>query len=168
MRRWYVVHTHTRSEDRAQWHLQNQGFECFVPRCRRTRRHARKTDTVLEPLFPRYLFAYFDADATRWLAINGSRGVISLLTDGRGPLAVPKGMIEELMAESDEQGVTPLTSLGMFRKGLKVRIKSGPFTGQVGEVSEVFGRGIDRVKILMSLLGVQTSMQLPSYALETA
>ena len=168
MKRWYVVHTHARSEDKASWHLRNQGFECFVPRCLKTRRHARKTDTVLEPLFPRYLFAKFDADASRWLAINGSRGVASLLTDGTRPLAVPDGMIEKLIAQSDEQGITSLTSLGMFRKGLKVRIKSGPFTGQVGEVSEVFDRGMDRVKILLSLLGVETSMQLPSYALETA
>lgn len=168
MKRWYVVHTQARAEDRAQWHLQNQGFECFVPRCRKTRRHARKTDTVLEPLFPRYLFAYFDATASRWLAINGSRGVIALLTDGTRPVPVPSDMIEKLMAETDEDGVTPLTSLGMFWKGQKIRIKSGPFAGQFGEVADVFSRGRDRVQVLFSMLGVQTSMQLPSYVLETA
>lgn len=168
MKRWYVVHTHVRSEDRALWHLENQGFECFVPRCRRTRRHARKTDTVLEPLFPRYLFAHFDADASRWLAINGSRGVVALLTDGTRPLAVPGDLIEKLMAERDAEGVTPLTSLGMFWKGRKVRIKSGPFAGQMGEVADVLAKGRDRVHVLLSMLGVQTRMQLPSYALETA
>lgn len=168
MKRWYVVHTQSRAEHRAQWHLQNQGFECFVPRCRRTRRHARKTDTVLEPLFPRYLFVHFDADASRWLAINGSRGVIALLTDGTRPLPVPSDLIEKLMVETDEEGVTPLTSLGMFWKGRKVRIKSGPFAGQMGEVADVLAKGRDRVHVLLSMLGVQTSMQLPSYALETA
>jgi transcriptional antiterminator RfaH len=168
MKRWYVVHTHSRGEDRAQWHLQNQGFDCFLPRCRKTRRHARKTDTVLEPLFPRYLFVYFDPDASQWNAINGSRGVIALLTDGKRPVPIPGDMIEELMVETDEQGVTPLTSLGIFWKGQKIRIKSGPFAGQMGEVAEVLSRGRDRVQVLFNMLGVQTSMQLPSYALETA
>jgi len=168
MRRWYVVHTHARSEDRAQWHLRNQGFECFLPRCRKTRRHARKTTTVLEPLFPRYLFARFDADASRWLAINGSRGVVSLLTDGTHPLPVPSAVIELLKADTDAEGVTPLTSLGVFWKGRKVRIKSGPFAGQMGEVAEVLAKGRDRVQVLLSMLGAQTTMHLPSYALETA
>ena len=168
MKRWYVVHTHTRAEDRALWHLRNQGFECFVPKCRKTRRHARKTTTVLEPLFPRYLFVHFDADASRWLAINGSRGVVALLSDGTRPLPVPSDLIEKLQAESDEDGVTPLTSLGMFWKGRKIRIKSGPFAGQMGEVADVLARGRDRVHILLSMLGVQTSMEVPSYALETA
>ena len=72
------------------------------------------------------------------------------------------------MAETDEEGVTPLTSLGMFWKGRKVRIKSGPFAGQIGEVADVLANGRDRVLVLLSMLGVQTSMQLPSYALETA
>jgi transcriptional antiterminator RfaH len=168
MKHWYVVHTQARAEDRALWHLENQGFDCFVPRCRKTRCHARKTDTVLEPLFPRYLFVHFDADASRWLAINGTRGVISLLTDGSRPVPVPSDMIEKLMAETDEQGITSLTSLGMFWIGRKVRIKSGPFAGQMGEVAEVLAKGRDRVKILLSMLGAQSSMELPSYVLETA
>jgi transcriptional antiterminator RfaH len=168
MKHWYVVHTQPRAEDRAFWHLRNQGFDCFVPRCRRTRRHARRTDTVLEPLFPRYLFARFDADASRWLAINGTRGVVHLLTDGKRPLPVPGGVVEKLLAEADEQGATPLTALGMFWKGRKVRITSGPFAGQLGEVAEALARGRDRVQVLLSMLGAETSMQVPSYALETA
>ncbi len=167
MKRWYVVYTQSRAENRAQWHLRNQGFECFVPRCRRTRRHARKTDTVLEPLFPRYLFVRFDVNASRWLAINSSRGVITLLTDGKRPVPVPNDVVEKLMAEADEQGVTPLASLGMFWKGQEIRIKSGPFAGQMGEVADVLAKERDRVQVLLSMLGVQTSMHVPSYSLET-
>lgn len=168
MDRWYVVYTQPRAEDRALWHLRNQGFECFLPRCLKTRRHARKTDTVVEPLFPRYLFAKFDADVARWRSINGSRGVIALLTEGMQPLAVPGDAIDRLLAETNEDGITPLASIGMFWKGRKVRVKSGAFTGQMGEVAEVLGTGVDRVKILLSMLGVETSLEVPTYALETA
>ena len=53
MSRCCVVYTQARAEDRARWHLGNQRFECFLPRLLKTRRHARKADTVLEPLFSR-------------------------------------------------------------------------------------------------------------------
>ena len=52
MKRWYVVYTQARAEERALWHLQNQGFDCFLPRFRTTKRHARKTSIVLERCFP--------------------------------------------------------------------------------------------------------------------
>jgi len=165
---WYVVYTQPRAEDRALWHLRNQGFDCFLPRCLKTRRHARKTDTVLEPLFPRYLFTRFDADATRWRAINGSRGVVNLLCDGIRPLAVPGGLIDKLLANADADGLTSLNALGFFQKGSRVQVKAGPFAGQVGEVTDVLDRGIDRVKILLTMLGVETSLELPTYALDTA
>ena len=168
MKRWFVVYTQVRGEERAVRHLENQGIRCFLPRYRKTRRHARKTDTVLEPLFPRYLFTEFDPDASIWRSINGTRGVVGLLTGGARPLPVPKGMVERLWAEAAQDGTTPLTALGMFWKGRKVRVKSGPFANQRAEVAQVPPDGKDRVQILLNLLGVETSMQVPSYALEIA
>ncbi|GAB4227009.1 MAG: transcription/translation regulatory transformer protein RfaH [Methyloligellaceae bacterium] len=168
MKHWYVVYTQTRGEERALWHLRNQGFRCFLPRCRKIRRHARKTLEALEPLFPRYLFTQFDPDGCRWRSINGTRGVIQLLTDGMKPLAVPDAFVERLLAQADADGVTPLTVLGMFWKGQKVRVKSGPFAGQTGEVDEIPATAQDRVQILLGMLGAQFRLQMPAHALETA
>jgi transcriptional antiterminator RfaH len=168
MMHWYVVHTQPRAEARALWHLQNQGFQCFLPRVRRLSRHARKVELALAPLFPRYLFVCFELDATRWRAINGTRGVVSLLARDRRPLPVPTGVVEDLLVQCDEQGVAPLAALSVFTKGLKVRIKNGPFIGQTGEVAETFAQGRDWVQVLLNLLGVQASLQLPSYAIEAA
>lgn len=165
---WYVVYTQLRAEERALWHLRNQGFECFLPRCQKVRRHARKTQTVLEPLFPRYLFTRLDLKMSRWRAINGSRGVIQLLSDGTRPMSVSGGIVEQLLNETDEDGVTPLSVLGMFWKGREVQIKCGPFSGQFGVVSEVFAEGKDRVEILLSMLGARVNLRMPAHALETA
>ena len=101
MRRWYVVHTQTQTEKRALWHLQNQGFECFLPSVRSLRRHARKVEHVLAPLFPRYLFVRLDLDSTPWSAINGTRGVVRLVANGFRPTPVPEGVVEDLQARSD-------------------------------------------------------------------
>lgn len=168
MKRWFVVYTQARAEERAVYHLENQGIRCFLPRYRKTRSHARRTDTVLEPLFPRYLFAEFDPDASRWRSINGTRGVVGLLTGGTRPQPVPEGLIERLQSQAAGDGTTPLTALGVFWKGRKVRVKSGPFSDQTAEVAQVPTEGKDRVRILLKLLGVEASMQLPSHALEIA
>jgi len=168
MTRWYVVHTQSQAEERARWHLANQGFECFLPRVMGIRRHARRVQSVLAPLFPRYLFAHFDLDATRWRAINGTRGVVGLLTDGARPLAVPAGAVESLLVKSDSHGTVPLVAMGVFTKGHNVRIKSGTFAGQTGLITEILPGVRDRVRILLMLLGAETELQVPSYAIEAA
>jgi transcriptional antiterminator RfaH len=168
MTRWYVVHTQPQAEERACWHLTNQGFECFLPRVVEIKRHARRVQRVLAPLFPRYLFTRFDPDATRWRAINGTRGVVNLLTDGTRPLAVPVGVVESLLVNSDSHGTVPLAAIGIFSEGHNVRIKSGSFTGQTGLITEILPEERDRVCILLTLLGAEIELQVPPYAIEAA
>jgi transcriptional antiterminator RfaH len=152
----------------ALWHLTNQGFHCFLPHVLQLRSHARKTRLVLVPLFPRYLFVRLDLNVTRWRAINGTRGVVSLLANGPHPLPVPHGLVEMLFAKCDSRNAISLTAMGALAKGLRVRIKSGAFSGQMGEVTGTFAEGRDRVRVLLTLLGVETELQLPSYAIEAA
>ena len=64
--RWFVVHTLPHRESGAKGHLENQGYRTFLPRRWKTRRHARKLETVLAPLFPRYLFIALDLNRDRW------------------------------------------------------------------------------------------------------
>lgn len=168
MTRWYVVHTQARAEERAVWHLQKQGFECFLPRVRTIRTHARKVTLVTTPLFPRYLFVRFEVGVSRWRVINGTRGVVRLLDNGKFPLAVPCGLVENLLEKCDRQYTVPLAAMGMFTRGLKVRIKSGAFSGQTAEINEIFAEGRDRVHLLLTLLGAQAELRLPSYAIEAA
>jgi transcriptional antiterminator RfaH len=168
MTRWYVVHTQPQAEARALWHLENQSFDCFLPRVVELKRHARQAKPVLVPLFPRYLFVRFDLDMARWRAINGTRGVVSLLANGPHPLPVPQGVVETLLSKCDGRGAAPLAAIGVFTRGLKVRIKSGAFAGQTGEITEVLPQGRDRVHVLLSLLGAETGLQVPSYAIEAA
>jgi transcriptional antiterminator RfaH len=168
MMRWYVVHTQPQAETRALWHLRRQGFECFLPRIRKLVRHARKVEPRLVALFPRYLFVRLRLDAVRWRAINGTRGVVNLLANGDSPLPVPHGAVETLHRQCDAEDAVPPSALGLFTKGLKVRIMSGAFIGQVCEVVEAPSQGCDRVQLLLNFLGVQTNLYLPPHAIEAA
>jgi transcriptional antiterminator RfaH len=168
MTRWYVVHTRPQAEATALWHLSNQGFHCFLPRMAKLRRHARRVVSALAPLFPRYFFIRFDLDVTMWRVINGTRGVVNLVTDGTRPLAVPVGVVESLMVKCDSRGIVSLNAMGVFSPGRNVKIKSGAFAGQAGSITRILSEGSERVSVLLTLLGAEAELQIPSYAIEAA
>src|SRR5262245_50327038 len=95
-RQWYVVHTHSHKEAQAELHLRRQGFTIYLPRYLRSRRHARKSEVVERPLFPRYLFVTLDLARDRWRSIQSTLGVSQLVLAGEAPLAVPMGIVEEI------------------------------------------------------------------------
>jgi len=66
---WCAVQTHVRSEDKAAFHLRRQGYEVFLPKHLKRRKHARRIDWVSAPLFPRYLFVAIDPDTTTMLEV---------------------------------------------------------------------------------------------------
>jgi len=115
MKRWYVIYTHAHGEDKALANLKHQGFEVFRPRYRKTRRHARKVETVLRPMFPRYMFVELDLERDQWRSINGTFGVGCIFCQGDVPLAVPEGIVEGIRAREDEKGAVDLTPRGLMR-----------------------------------------------------
>jgi transcriptional antiterminator RfaH len=158
MKRWYVVNTQAQQEARAQMNLRRQGFEAWLPQFRRRRRHARRVDSVLAPLFPSYLFVRLDLEIERWRSINGTFGVVRLLCNGDSPLAVPEGLVEEIMRRRDESGsvVLPPRRLAV---GEAVRVAFGPFADLEGLFQEMSGR--DRVVLLFDLLGRKVRANVP-------
>jgi transcriptional antiterminator RfaH len=53
--RWFLVYTLPKSEQKAKWHLDAQGFRTYIPRFKKTVRHARQLTAVRAVVFPRYL-----------------------------------------------------------------------------------------------------------------
>jgi transcription antitermination factor NusG len=89
-----------------------------------------------------------------------------LLSDGTHPLPVRRGAVEKLIERCDDTGAIPWSALSLFTEGSKVRITSGPFTGQLGEVCQLSAH--DRVVVLLNFMGVQTRVQIPSFAVDAA
>ncbi|WP_421938182.1 transcription termination/antitermination protein NusG [Pelagibius sp.] len=147
-----------RAEDRAQINLERQGFETYLPRYQRERRHARRRELVKAPLFPGYVFVRFDLDTARWRSINGTFGVNHLICYGDRPAAVPEGVVEEIVARMDESGLIALEPRP-FHQGEALQIVSGSLSNCRG----LFERMADknRVILLLSLLGRQVRVQAP-------
>lgn len=155
---WFVVQTHPRAETKAQRHLLNQNFTTYLPVYRRRIRHARRTEAVLRPLFPNYLFVQLDPDLHRWRSINGTVGVRQILSDGNAPRQVSDSIIDAILARQGGDGVIALTP-PTFRRGQSVRLTDGAFA----EMSALFEemRDDDRAVLLVSLLGRKVRVSVP-------
>jgi transcriptional antiterminator RfaH len=148
MRDWFVIASHAGKENIARHNLENQHIECFLPARKKTVRHFGRTETVIAPLFPGYIFARFDAGPAAIRAVNGTRGVKYLLSNGGMPSALPRGFVESLLCALDRDGV--ISHQQYLKPGELVEFACGPFASQMGKLMDMDERG--RVTVLLNTL----------------
>jgi len=164
--RWYVVQTHAHAEGKAAAHLARQGFEAYLPRYLKRRRHARRIETVAAPLFPRYLFVTVDMVCQRWRAIHSTIGVTRLVCNGDDPVPVADDVIATLRGREDGQGFVTLRQLPRFALGEKVRVLDGVFADCLGLFDGM--KDSDRVAVLLDLLGRKVRVVLNEFSVAAA
>jgi transcription antitermination factor NusG len=162
--RWFVARVLAHQENRAQFNLHRLGFRNFLPRLRRTVRHARKLRDTLNPLFPGYIFIIIDLSKHRWRSINGTFGVASLIMGAEQPVPVPRHVVEALVASCESRGVVRLDD--GLEIGQNVRILSGPFAETLCRLAHFDDRG--RVRVLLEIMGMEVAAQLDRSAIAPA
>ena len=163
MKRWYVVHTHVRSEAKAAFHLLRQGFSVYLPQYLKTRSHARKMDLIKAPLFSRYLFISIDLSKDRWYSVNSTIGVKHLICNGDFPAPLSDEIVDDIKFNEDPRGNVLLSKVNPFKKGDLVRIIDGAFSQSIG----IFDGSTDeeRVRVLLEFLGRQVALSVPLRAI---
>jgi len=156
--RWYVVQTQVNGEAKAAQNLLRQGYEIYLPRYLKRRRHARKVDFVAKPLFPRYVFVAIDIATQRWRSIQSTQGVSRLVCNGEEPAAVPDGVLGALRAREDARGFVSTEAGPGFALGDKVRVLAGAFMDSAGLFDGMGDH--DRVAILLDMLGRKVRVHL--------
>jgi transcriptional antiterminator RfaH len=164
MTSWYVVHTHALSEARAAEHLRRQGYQAYVPQCRKWRSHARRRELVQRPLFPRYLFVFLDIMRTQWRPILSTVGVSTLLMRDGEPNPMPEGVVERIQG-GEANGEFDRMLHRRFSPGEPVRILEGPFADLIGRFQGLADR--ERVYVLLELMERQVKVRLPADVLAT-
>jgi len=155
--RWYLVQTKTQQEWRAESNLKSWGVETFAPRRLDVDVRRSVIDVVnrIQPLFPGYLFARFDA-ARLLSKVRLTRGVRSVVGFGESATPVDDGIVTLIRDRLDAHG---FVACDEPREGDRVQIVAGPFRS----MSAVFARdlpGRARVVLLLSTLGVQTRVNV--------
>ena len=156
--RWYVVQTQANSETKAALNLVRQGYEIYMPRYLKRRRHARRADFVARPLFPRYLFVSMDIATQRWRSIQSTFGISHLVTNGNEPAVVPHEIVSALKAREDAKGFVKMDDSRKFALGDRVRVLAGVFMDSAGIFDGVADH--DRVAILLEMLGGKVRVNL--------
>ena len=152
-RTWYAIHTRTGREMEAREHLQNQGFEVYLPLVLQRISHARHISWQPRAFLPGYLFVHLGADERRWTAIRSTRGVIGPVRFGARVPVIDGAIIEAFKAREDGDGFIALATGGPaapFSTGQKVRLLDGAMADLEGVFSCM--RGEERALVFMQLL----------------
>jgi transcription antitermination factor NusG len=149
--RWFVVHTLSHQEKRAQIQLENQSYRTFLPKREKTVRHARNLTTVVGPFFPRYMFIILDPEQDQWRPVNGTLGVAGMVMQGDWPHPVPPGIVETLVAATGPNGLLQLRP--QLKVGAPVRLTQGPFVEYLGTLDRSRLDDSGRVRVLLDMLG---------------
>ena len=151
--RWYALQTHALQEDRAAENLNAWGVETFAPKYKERRSNAFTGRPVYftRSLFPRYMFARFDAG--RMLRkVWFTRGVAQVVGFGDGPSPVDDEIIELIKSRVGDDGFVQFDE--ELKRGDKVVIRDGPLTNLVGVFESDLEDG-DRVMMLLTAISYQ-------------
>ena len=146
---WYVLHTKSRFENVVHEGLYKKSIEVFLPKIKvRSKRRDRKL-MIQVPLFPGYVFVRTNLHPDNHLNIVKTAGAVRLIGSRQGPVPVPEETIESLriMVASE----SPITTGYNLKKGDRVLVVGGPFTGVNGYFVRYGGKG--RVIVNIEALG---------------
>ena len=164
MRYWYVIYTIHNQEFRAEANLKKQGFQLYLPKYIGTRKHARKVDKILKPLFPRYLFIKLDLSLDNISKINYTFGVNKLVTLGTEPNILPDFIVDNLRAQEDKNGNLDSIINSIYKMGEHVKFSNGVLQGNnavfMGKTEK------QRVFVLLNILGRKLNIAVPPVSLE--
>lgn len=166
-KKWFAVRTKPRQEEIATMHYMRQGFAVYAPRVQSMRRHARKAEKVMRPLFPGYIFLHLGDAEQDWTAIGSTIGAIGPVRFNDYCPPVPDWVIAGIQVRENDSGYIPLKSLGaaMMKSGAKVTVALGD-----KEIDGIFlnFRDEDRVVVLLKILQRQLPVVTPLAKLKVA
>ncbi|MGI6496695.1 MAG: transcription termination/antitermination protein NusG [Kiritimatiellia bacterium] len=176
---WFVLHTLTGKEMKAQRHIEAQKRELegdfvgdvLIPTEKKERFTVskdgkRKKSTVNRKVFPGYVLIhvdlYEDGDRkkpreTVWHFLQNIPGVIGFIGGDR-PVPLEASEIEEIRSQVEDRKdkVIPVID---FQPGETVRITGGPFMNFSGAVEEV-DPGKGKLKVSVAIFGRSTLVEL--------
>ena len=155
---WYLIRTKPWQERRVRDRLAVDLPELFLPllKTRLRRRQSVVESTV--PLFPCYMFGFFDAES-QYRLVRYTPGIREVLCTTGELLIVPPSVVESLKGRSVD-GVVEILQPRMG-KGQPVRVVEGAFCG-FDAIFEGYLPGSERVRILLSGLGATMVLRASS------
>jgi transcriptional antiterminator RfaH len=150
---WYAIQTKPKQEERADSNLRAWGVETFFPKVkeRRYSPYTKEPTFIIKALFPRYIFARFNANKLI-NKVRFTRGVQSVVSFGDSPTPVDDEIIFIIKSQIRGDGFIRIGE--EFKLGDKVIVKNGPLRNFIG-IFEQKIKDTDRVSILLDSVSYQ-------------
>ncbi len=157
---WYAVQTKPRQEDRVRcWLGKHSGLMVFLPKVQDLRKRRSRRITVIEPLFPSYLFVQMQMEPASWHAVRWAPGVKRIVATGDIPTPVPDEVIRILRDRCGSGEVIPWGLQSRLQAGATVHVLHGPFAGLQGILERSASRG-ERIRVLLQLMGCLAPVEM--------
>jgi len=155
-RAWYVLHTRSRFENVVNDGLLKKSMEVFLPKIKVPSKRRDRRLMIHVPLFPGYIFVKTDLEPREQLEIVKTIGVVRFIGNSQGPVSVPDNNIESLMIMVSSNN--PIATGNRLKRGDRVIVVSGPFTGVTGFFVRYRTQG--RVVVNIDALGQYASVDV--------
>lgn len=151
---WFAAYTTPRHEKAVVRQFEVRNLESFLPLCSSVSRWKNGCRVVVDrPLFPNYVFVHVRRrEAVKVLQVPG---VLSVVSAGREPVALPYAEIESLRAGLPQHHFEPHPYLAV---GEKVRIATGSLAGMIGIL--VRKKNQSRVVLTLDLIRQSVSVEI--------
>ncbi|WP_282167906.1 transcription/translation regulatory transformer protein RfaH [Shewanella japonica] len=157
MKSWYLLYCKPRNERRAQQNLAMQQIESYLPVIQEEKTSQGKTKLVEVPLFPCYLFIYFDPTEVSVSRIHSTRGASRIVGCREDMTAIDDRIIQGIKNRVKQH--KPDIDKGL-QHGDKVKFTDGPFVDLEAIFEE---KNTDkRCFVLLSIMGQQKRLSIDS------
>ncbi|MEZ9235323.1 transcription/translation regulatory transformer protein RfaH [Shewanella sp. 10N.286.52.A9] len=155
MKSWYLLYCKPRNEIRAQQNLAMQQIESYLPVIQEEKTSQGKTKLVEVPLFPCYLFIYFDPTEVSVSRIHSTRGASRIIGCSEDMTAIDDRIIQGIKNRVKQH--KPDIDTGL-QHGDKVKFTDGPFVDLEAIFEEKNAE--KRCFVLFNIMGQQKRMSV--------
>ena len=156
MCKWYLLQHKPNKQNIALKNLKRQGFETFYPLLENTKRTNSRFKNSFSPLFPGYIFVFFNIEDNSWIKIKYTIGVSRIISFNSVPSKVPLDIILALKQKYNKSNTFYPTK--NIKTGVNTQILKGPLSGFVGKIEEYDANS--RIKILLEFMGNQKNVSI--------
>jgi len=170
--RWYVVHTQSGHEKKAQQNLaartasmnmEERIYESVIPMEDVVEFRNGKKVVVQKKMFPGYLLVRAELDDDAWYVIRNTPSVVNFVGSAGKPSPLLRSEVETFLQIKEEGAPSSPAKRSKARleyeMGETVRVKEGPFADFSGEIVEINEDQL-KVKVLVNIFGRETPVEL--------
>ena len=172
-RHWYVIHTYSGYENKVRTNLErkvqslgmeNEIFNVIIPMEKEVEKKDGKSRVVERKVFPGYVLVEMIVNDRSWYAVRNTPGVTGFVGSGTKPIPLTDTEVQQIMHSMGMEEERPHID---FQLQQTVRLKAGPFAGQLAKISDL-NEERGKLKVLVDIFGRETPAEVDFTQVEEA